>query len=65
MTSRAERLRAAGLTESEVQAVLRASKEVCISITVRVPLSHVEKIDAKTNNRSDYIRSLIERDLDA
>lgn len=65
MTSRTEHLRAAGLTEAEVQAVLRASREMHTTVTVRIPVSHVEKIDAKTGNRSDYIRSLIERDLNA
>lgn len=65
MTSRAEHLRAAGLTESEIQAVLRATKEMHTTVTVRIPVSHVEKIDAKTNNRSDYIRALIQKDLDA
>lgn len=63
MSNRSERLRAAGLTETEIQAVLKTMREPTISITVRVPASQAEKIDAKARNRSEYLRNLIERDV--
>lgn len=63
MASRTERLRAAGLNEAEIQAVLKATREPFLVVTVRMPVSMVEKIDSKSRNRSEYLRKLIERDL--
>ena len=41
----------------------KISEEKLVTVAVRFPESMVEAIDKVTNNRSDYIRSLVTKDL--